>query len=201
MWTWQQAPHSMLDPTGNVLDRTGYSGKGAAKNDPDQQCSVDQGPIPRGRYAIGLATNHPRLGPLTIPLTPDAGNDMCQRSGFFIHGDSVSDPGNASEGCIILPKASRVIINSGTDKTLEVVRGVMAATALDASAAVALAESAVSKPRPKVRPESESKRPVAKRVRSRRVRRNKATKKSPAPKTTKSKKKRAGKSKRQRSKG
>jgi hypothetical protein len=48
---------------------------------------------------------------------------MCNRSGFYIHGDKVSDPGNASDGCIILPRASRETINSSTDKSLQVVSG------------------------------------------------------------------------------
>jgi hypothetical protein len=123
MWTWQQSPHCMIDPSGNVLDSSGYSGKGAAKNDPDQQCLVDQGPIPQGTYALGAAIDHPRLGPVAIPLTPDPGNNMCNRSGFYIHGDKASDPGNASDGCIILPRQSRETINSTADKTLQVVRG------------------------------------------------------------------------------
>src|SRR5438270_6543965 len=122
MWTWQQAPHKMIDPSGKVLDSSGYSGKGAAKNDPDQQCVIDQGPIPRGSYTMRPAINHPRLGPLAIPLTPDPGNDMCDRSSFYIHGDSVSDPGNASDGCIILARTSRETIDSSTDKTLNVTR-------------------------------------------------------------------------------
>jgi|HubBroStandDraft_4_1064222.scaffolds.fasta_scaffold288858_2 hypothetical protein len=123
MWTWQQAPHSMIDPSGNVLDSGGYSGKGASKNDPAQQCAVDLGPIPRGTYAMGPAMDHPRLGPVAIPLTPDPNNNMCNRFGFYIHGDKVSDPGNASDGCIILGRSSREAINSSADKTLAVVSG------------------------------------------------------------------------------
>jgi hypothetical protein len=200
MWTWQQASHTMMDPLGTVLDGSGYSGKGAAKNDPDQQCVVDQGPIPRGSYAIGPAMNHPRLGPVAIPLTPDPNNDMSQRSGFFIHGDSVSDPGNASDGCIILPRTSREAINSSNDKTLGVVRGALAAPVLDVSPMHALAESALSKPRTKVRRASGPKSPAAKRLRSRQSRPKKSRKKSSAPpkKAKKGKKKRAGESKWQR---
>jgi Protein of unknown function (DUF2778) len=127
MWTWQQAPHSMIDPSGNVFDSGGYSGKGASKNDPAQQCVVDLGPIPRGTYAMGPAMDHPRLGPVAIPLTPDPHNNMCNRSGFYIHGDKVSDPGNASDGCIILSRSSREAINSSADKILEVVSGAVVA--------------------------------------------------------------------------
>jgi Protein of unknown function (DUF2778) len=47
-------------------------------------------------------------------LTPDPSNDMCGRSGFLIHGDSVSHPGDASDGCIILSRAEReAIVKSG----------------------------------------------------------------------------------------
>jgi Protein of unknown function (DUF2778) len=189
MWTWQQASHTMLDPSGTVLDSNGYSGMGAAKNDPDQQCVVDQGPIPRGSYAIGPAINHPRLGPVAIPLTPDPNNDMCQRSGFFIHGDGVSEPGNASNGCIILPRASRETINASNDKTLGVVRGALAAAALEVSRVGALAEAALLKPRPKARG-GRPKSPAAKQVRSRPSRPSKSQKKrSASPKKTKKGKK------------
>jgi len=86
---------------------TGYSGSEAegGKNDPSKQCEKDVGPIPRGSYKIGPPGPGP--SPFSLPLTPDPSNEMCGRSGFYIHGDSISHPGNASTGCIILNKASR----------------------------------------------------------------------------------------------
>lgn len=81
MWKYTQADHLLFDPSGSVLDRKGYSGSGAAKNEPDRQCLKDQGPIPRGMYTIGDARDDPGgLGPVVLPLMPDAGNAMCGRS-------------------------------------------------------------------------------------------------------------------------
>ena len=177
MWLWQQAQHTMMDPAGRVLDRTGYSGKGTAKNDPDKQCVVDQGPIPRGTYTVGPAMNHPRLGPVSIPLTPHPINDMCQRFGFFIHGESVSDPGNASDGCIVLPRASREAIHSSTDKTLEVVRGVQVGASLDLASVSAIAESTPREARTSARSGSELKRRAAKGARTSRSQGKKSKKK------------------------
>jgi hypothetical protein len=101
---------------------TGYAGKGATKNDPDQQCVADMGPIPRGFYAIQPAATHPKLGPVAIRLEPDSSNNMCGRSGFFIYGDKVSDPGNASESCIIMKRTTREAVEGDNDKRLQVVR-------------------------------------------------------------------------------
>ena len=39
--------------------------------------------------------------PVAMPLIPDPANQMHGRSGFFIHADSIADPGSASEGCIV----------------------------------------------------------------------------------------------------
>jgi hypothetical protein len=39
---------------------------------------------------------------------------MCDRSGFLIHGDSFSHPGDASDGCIILSRPEReAIVRTG----------------------------------------------------------------------------------------
>jgi hypothetical protein len=94
-----------------VLITRGYSGKGLNKNNPLSESIRGQGPIPRGRYIIGGHTNS--KGPMTIILEPSGGNHMYGRDAFRIHGDSISDPGNASEGCIIVgPSARREIISS-----------------------------------------------------------------------------------------
>jgi hypothetical protein len=92
----------------------GYSGSQSrgGKNDPSKQCVKDTGPIPRGRYTIGAPVVGP--SPYSLPLTPDPSNDMCGRSGFLIHGDSISHPGNASDGCIILTRPEReAIVKTG----------------------------------------------------------------------------------------
>ena len=91
----------------NDLLATGYSGSTAdgGKNNPDKQCESDIGPIPRGIYSIGDPFAGP--SPFSLRLTPEPGNEMCGRSGFLIHGDSIAAPGTASHGCIILPRPAR----------------------------------------------------------------------------------------------
>jgi hypothetical protein len=54
-------------------------------------------------------------------LTPQ-GHNAHGRTGFLIHGDSRRNPGNASEGCIILNRSAREAIANSGDATLEVVR-------------------------------------------------------------------------------
>lgn len=83
-----------------------YAGIGAGKNDPASQCIKNVGPLPRGRYGLGPLMIHPpgdplrHLGPC-IELTPDPSNDMCGRSGFFIHLDNPAHPGFSSNGCLV----------------------------------------------------------------------------------------------------
>lgn len=113
---YEQATGRMLVKEDGGYDTlgVGYSGslsKGG-KNDPAKQCEKRIGPIPRGLYTIGA----PGLGPspYSLRLTPDPGNDMCGRRGFLIHGDSVSHPGDASDGCIILSRPEReAIVKTG----------------------------------------------------------------------------------------
>ncbi len=80
------------------------------RNRPSMQTVPKVGPLPRGRYKIGPAYNHPKLGPITMNLTPQQGNQMYGRSEFRIHGDSIHSPGTASEGCLCLPPAARSYI-------------------------------------------------------------------------------------------
>jgi hypothetical protein len=46
---------------------------------------------------------------------------MCGRGGFLIHGDSISHPGDASDGCIILTRPEREAIVKTGSKMLIVV--------------------------------------------------------------------------------
>jgi hypothetical protein len=43
-------------------------------------------------------------------------------AGVFMHGDKVSDPGNTSEGCIIIKRATRQEVDASDDKRLQVAR-------------------------------------------------------------------------------
>lgn len=123
MWTYQQRTGSLLKADGECL-ATGYSGFGADKNQPADESVKDLGPIPEGRYAIGLpqcVVEPGPHGPFVLPLTPLPSNQMFGRAGFLIHGDSIEHPGAASHGCIILPRPVREAIAGSADNQLEVV--------------------------------------------------------------------------------
>lgn len=121
MWTYQQSTGEIsLD--GGAPQGRGYSGFGAGKNNPALEDEADIGPIPRGRYKIGEPEDldgglH---GPFVLPLIPDPANEMFGRSGFLIHGDSISHPGMASRGCIILERAIREQIAASGDGDLQI---------------------------------------------------------------------------------
>src|SRR5882672_11016886 len=96
MLTYQQA-------TGEIrLDEhwegIGYSGRDDGRNNTAMEAHPDVGPIPRGRYKIGPAHDHPKLGPIVFDLTPEPGTNVFTRSAFRIHGDNAAH--DASHGCI-----------------------------------------------------------------------------------------------------
>ena len=114
---------SPIDDGGNercVYECSGYAGRGDHKNRSASECRVGEGPLPRGVYRVGVPTEHPRLGDLAFPLYPFGSNRMCGRSGFYIHGDSRRNPGNASHGCIILSRPGREAIVEFAVRTVEV---------------------------------------------------------------------------------
>jgi Protein of unknown function (DUF2778) len=92
-------------------------------NNPALQNVVDVGPLPVGLYRIGPPFDHGTKGPYFMSLTPDPANEMYGRSGFGIHGDLITAPGQqkASDGCIILPKLVREQIWNSGDHDLRVV--------------------------------------------------------------------------------
>lgn len=122
MWIYQISSGRMIDPNGLVVG-FGYSGKGSNKNNPESQNLTDKGPIPEGYYRIGTPHDTVTHGPFVIPLTPDTQNKMFGRSHFLIHGDSVVNPGTASEGCIIMARSVREDIAKSMDDVLGVVSG------------------------------------------------------------------------------
>jgi len=95
---------------------TGYAGHGNAKNNPAMEHVKNLGPIPRGEYKIQAPRASSRTGPYVLPLVP-VGHNALGRTHFQIHGDSRSNPGMASNGCIVMPRAIREKIwNSGIRK-------------------------------------------------------------------------------------
>lgn len=100
---------------------TGYSGHPPRVNDPTAEQIHGVGPIPKGDYSIGTPIDHSQLGPFAIPLSAKSGTETFGRSGFYIHGDSISAPGSASHGCVILARAVRDAIVAGGFDTLTVI--------------------------------------------------------------------------------
>lgn len=117
-FTYEQSTGRMLHDGAEI--GVGYSGRGDGKNNPDMEDVQGVGPIPRGQWRIGAAYQHPHLGPVVMNLDP-MGFNPYGRSAFRIHGDSISHPGEASDGCIILPRPVRQMIASSSDKVLMVV--------------------------------------------------------------------------------
>jgi hypothetical protein len=99
----------------------GYSGLGEGKNNPAKQETHNVGPIPVGGYTIEAPHDSVLHGPFVLPLTPDPTNSMFGRSAFLIHGDSKTHPGQASEGCIIMPRDVREAVWASTDHHLQVI--------------------------------------------------------------------------------
>ena len=115
-WTYIQRTGHLIDPDGELF-ASGYAGNGAGLNNPAMQFVVRIGPLPVGRYTIGEPYDHPRLGPLTVNLTPDAGNDMRGRAAFRIHGDNARGDRSASQGCIVTNRQTRQdIVDSDCDR-------------------------------------------------------------------------------------
>lgn len=123
MWTYEQST-GILRRDGNSVG-TGYAGMNTpavqGKNNPAAQDVPMIGPLPQGSYTIGPQHQEPKLGPMAMRLTPAATNEMFGRAGFFIHADSISHPGAASEGCIVLSSALRSLIAGSGDTDLQVV--------------------------------------------------------------------------------
>lgn len=118
-WEWDQST-GLLKHEGSIVAK-GYSGANLAKNNPKMQDAVGLGPIPRGNWKISSLYNSPNTGPDTLVLVPLSGTDTCSRSDFRIHGDSIAHPGQASHGCIILPRNIRQEIWNSADHLLSVV--------------------------------------------------------------------------------
>jgi hypothetical protein len=116
MWIYAIASGA-LSRDGEICGR-GYSGRGEGRDHPDKVTVPMVGPIPPGRYRIGPAYRHARLGPVTMNLDPLPGTDMFGRSLFRIHGDNAAH--DASHGCIILSRALRDEIAASPDRLLDV---------------------------------------------------------------------------------
>lgn len=124
-YTFNQSTGELTDPSGAVV-ATGYAGGNCGKNpegrnNPDMQAVKCIGPLPEGWYDLGEPVAQSHLGPFAIPLIPDPANDMMGRGDFYLHGDTTPS-GNASEGCVIMPRNIREAVKASGER-LQVVRG------------------------------------------------------------------------------
>lgn len=123
-WKWDQSAGELW--WDGVHVSRGYSGKARGKNNPALQGLQGVGPIPRGKWKIVEVYDSKRVGPYALKLfavdgTLDDTHAGTGRGAFRIHGDSVRAPGDASNGCIILPRFIREKIWKSGDRDLEVV--------------------------------------------------------------------------------
>jgi hypothetical protein len=122
-WQYEQSTGNLYQPDGTLLC-TGYAGAGQFKNDPAAQSIAGKGPLPCGTYQIAKPIDqNPGVGAFALRLDPLPTNNMFGRSEFFIHGDSVTAPGNASEGCIVAPLQYREVIARSPVQVIVVVSG------------------------------------------------------------------------------
>lgn len=120
MWQFNQKTGWFSDAAGKRLAQ-GYAGSGKGKNNPEMQSVHDAGPLPRGIYTAAAPVNTTTHGPYVLWLTPDPANEMFGRSGFGVHGDSIKRPGEASLGCIVLPRFAREAFWKSGNHRIEVV--------------------------------------------------------------------------------
>lgn len=118
--TYDQKSGELRDDNGKLIG-IGYAGHGLGKNNPEMEDVKNVGPLPKGAYIILSPHDSGNTGPFTMSLMPDPSNKMYGRGGFAIHGDSIKEPGTASNGCIIMPRRVREQIWKSNDKYLEVI--------------------------------------------------------------------------------
>jgi len=124
MYSQSSGKFSCFDNDGKgkqvIDDQSCCAGKGKHKNNPNDQCVKDLGPLPRGWYDFGQGYTHKKLGPLTFNLDPQSATNMCTplRNVMRIHGDSAAHPGGASDGCIVCGKKTRDQLQRGGGGTL-----------------------------------------------------------------------------------
>lgn len=116
-WVWDQSEGSLY-LNGRRLC-VGYSGRGSGRNNPAKEDVRAVGPIPAGKWRIGKPRRSARTGPHIMDLTP-IGHTAHGRSAFQIHGDNAA--GDASSGCIILPRKYREQISASGLDVIEVVK-------------------------------------------------------------------------------
>lgn len=98
----------------------GYSGQPPYVNSHADEDRLDLGPIPCGLWSVGPAYEDGELGPLVMNLDAMPGTPTYDRIEFRIHGDSITNPGYASKGCIVMPESTRLAIIQSKETLLSV---------------------------------------------------------------------------------
>jgi len=119
MWIYKQSAGQLYH--NDKLIGSGYSG---SKNQNGYNNSILQdkhniGPIPKGNWKfVSAPYNSIHTGNYTLDIESEGNTNTFGRSGFKMHGDSLDNPGYASEGCIIMPYDVRVIVYKSKDLSL-----------------------------------------------------------------------------------
>lgn len=127
-WTYKQISGELCNPT-NTIKIQAYSGNGEDKNNHLAEKVPEHGPIPCGNWKITqFLSSDGKCGPDVLVLTPATTEfaKLIESWGrgpysFRIHGDSISAPGTASDGCIIIDHTDRLSIWNSEDHDLIVV--------------------------------------------------------------------------------
>jgi hypothetical protein len=117
---YKQSTGQLFRPDGSIRG-TGYAGRGEGKNNPAMENIEGTGPLPQGYYTAQEPRDDPKVGVYAMPLDPSSLNEMFGRSAFFMHGDSAEHPGEASEGCIVMPKDVRLNFWLDSDHLIKVI--------------------------------------------------------------------------------
>ena|ERR1700677_5103240 len=108
MLFYSQTEGSWFDENSHIIVsgcESGNDNMGKDMNNPLSQCIHDRGPLPRGMYSIGTLEYQNAVKSMGCVLSPEIENNMCGRSGFFLHLRNLQhkapDGTNASsDGCI-----------------------------------------------------------------------------------------------------
>lgn len=117
---WSYGQSSGLLSWGDA-EFSGYAGHGEGKNNSAMEAVPFVGPLPRGLWRIlGPPTDTTMHGPFVLQLLPEPGTETYGRNCFLIQGDSLEHPGEASQGCIVVPRTAREAVWASGDLLLEV---------------------------------------------------------------------------------
>lgn len=120
MWKYSQSTGKLVSEDGKTTYK-GYAGAPGYVNKPEFEHEKAKGVLPKGLYTIQPPRDSSRTGRAVNDLIPDPTNEMFGRSAFQIHGDSVRNPGTASNGCIIINQPFRGTIWKSGDHKLQVI--------------------------------------------------------------------------------